>query len=273
MGDVTRFLHADPKRVRSFAVDSAQVIEVGDQVYQEVDDVRAASQLTYGASLLATQKQFRKQFVGVAMTASANGETDEVAVAGAGIFEFICAAAQFEHGDLVGMDDNAGGTALVDQQVIAMGENGLGGAIGRVWKRYSANTTRVAVEIFPEIGASLAAPQIITVYNGLITSAVDFVTDWAVPYPFKLMAVECIVTVLTAGALTLTIDNGTTGLDDTVTVADASAVGTVVSTDMDDATGDDIFNMGDTLTVKGDGTPTAGEIMVNLIVAPFLNES
>ena len=42
---------------------------------------------------------------------------------------------------------------------------------------------------------------------------------------------------------------------------------------MDDATGDDVFEMGDTLTIRGDGTPTAGEVCFILWVRPFLSES
>jgi hypothetical protein len=265
------FRHSDPKKMASYAVDSGNVIEIGDQVYLEVDDVRAASGMTYGASLAETQLQFKKQFVGIAMTASASGETDPISVARAGVFEMDCAAAQFEIGDRVGIDDNGGGTALEDQQVIAVAENGVGG-IGRVAKRYGANTTRVLVEIFPTIVfPDMLIP--ITLCSQLIQNAVDLVTDWAVPFPFKLVYVDAIVQVLTAGALTATIDNGATGLDDTITVPDASAVGVVVRTTMEDATGDDIFEAADTLTIKSDGTPTAGEVMFVLWVYPFLNES
>ena len=71
MADVHRFRHADPKRVRSYAVNSATVIEVGDLVYQEVDDIRPASDLTYAASLATAQGTFAKKFKGAAMTASA----------------------------------------------------------------------------------------------------------------------------------------------------------------------------------------------------------
>lgn len=270
MSNIHRFRHADYKRVKSYAVDSAQVIEVGDMLYQEVDDVRAAGQLTYGATLAATQAQFKKQFVGIAMSASATGETDPVQVAKAGTFEMDCAAAQFEVGDLVNADDNAGATALVDQQVIAVGENGQG--IARVAKRYSANTTRVLVEIFPmDQMADVLIP--ISFPPTLVTGAIDFVTDWVVPFPFKLVRVDAIVNVLTAGILTATIDKNATGLDDTITVPDASAIGASVETTMDDASGDDIFDMGDTLTIKGDGTPTAGEVGWILWVKPYLNES
>ncbi len=271
MANRTKIRKSDPKKARVYAVDSATVIEVGDAVYQEINDIRPAGDLTYGASLADAQTQFAKQFVGIAMQASANGETAPITVYGAGEFEFDCAAAQFEIGDAVGMDDNAGGTALIPQQVIAVGENGIG-AIARITKRYSANVTRVVAEILPHAGRALT-PIPIPLYQGLITAAVDFLTAWPVLFPFKLVRVDAIVTVLTAGACVVTIDKGATSLDDTLTIPTASAVGDVTTATMDDATGDDIFNMGDTLTIKGDGTPTAGEALFVLWVVPFLNES
>lgn len=254
-------------------MNSASVIEIGDLVYQEVDDVRAAGDLTYGASLTATQLQFVKQFVGVAMRASANGETTPAEVAQAGVFEFNCAAATFEIGDLVGPDDNAGGTALTPQQVIAMSEQGVGG-IGTVVKRYSANTTRVLVEIFPQHRA-LMAPQIITLYNGIIGTAGDLVTAWPVPFPFKLLELRSITTVAHAGstATVLNVEKNTTDLDDTMTIATSSPIGDVDRAVMDDATGDDIFNMGDTLSIETDGGADSGESLVQIIIAPFRNES
>ncbi|MDK1104360.1 MAG: hypothetical protein QGD93_12250, partial [Actinomycetota bacterium] len=262
--------HADPKRVRPYEVLAATVIEVGDLVYQEVDDIRPASALTYGASLANAQGNFAKNFKGVAMTASASGDTLPVSVATRGTFEFVCAAAQFEIGDRMADDDNGGGDALENQQVIAAGENGLG-AIAEVTKRYSANTTSVQVELLEPALANLLIP--ITLVTVLIQNAVDLVTDWVVPFPFKLVRVDAVVNVLTAGVLTMTIDNGSQALDDTITVGDASAVGVSVETLMDDATGDDVFEMGDTLSIRSNGTPTAGEISVILWVRPFLSES
>ena len=81
MANHMRFRKADAKRLRYFAVNSATVIEIGDLLYQEVDDIRPASDATYGASLAITQANFAKQFKGVAMSASQSGETEPVLVA------------------------------------------------------------------------------------------------------------------------------------------------------------------------------------------------
>ncbi|KKL65486.1 hypothetical protein LCGC14_2154500 [marine sediment metagenome] len=251
-------------------VDSAQIIEVGDMVALFTDDARRVSQLTYG-TLAAAQLRAAHQFMGVAMEASVSGDTADITIRQSGNFEFDCAAATFEIGDLVAVDDNAGATALVDQQVIAAGENGFG--IGHVSKRYSANTTRVLVEIKPNYLRTSNVLTPITFPGQLITSAVDLVTDWAVPFPFKLVQVDALVTVLTAGACDISIHNGATALDDVITIPTTSAVGVAVQQAMDDATGDDIFAVGGTLTIASDGVPTAGEAGFILWVKPFLLEA
>jgi len=128
------------------AVDSAQVIEIGDILYLNTDDARPVSQYTYGDSLGATQEAIIDTgFLGVAMQQSRNGDTDEIRVATNGVFEFDCASATFEVGDLVGVDDNSDGDTMMDQQVIAVNHPAL--AIGRVAKRVTSAATKVLVRI------------------------------------------------------------------------------------------------------------------------------
>ena len=272
MAQIHRFRHADPKRVRSYAVNSATVIEVGDQVYMEVDDVRPASDLTYMASLDLTQRQFAAQFVGIAMTASASGETAKVTVAQAGTFEFICAAAQFEIGDGVGPDDNAAPDALLDQQVIATGEDGT--PIAFVTERYNQNTTSVRVEIVIP-GLRLGPMQRIHLgFMAALGTADELVTDMTFPWPFKLVALQARVqTIMGAGNEVLTIHKNAGALDDTLTLVGASVIGVVVNAAMVDATGDDIFAADDTLSVLTDGGSASGAADLYAWVRPFVNES
>lgn len=271
MTRVNRLRKADPKRIEAHPVDSAQTIDIGELCWLNTNDARPADQATYGADLPITQANFAKLFIGVAMDTSETGDTREIAIATEGVFELICAAAQFEIGDLVGVDDNTGSTALLPAQVIASGENGAIGAIGRVVRRYGANTTRVLVELLPR---KMVTPQFIPIYQGLISSAADVVTDWVVPYPFALNRVHTVTTILTAGGATvLSIHNAATALDDTLTVANAAPIGAVDVAVMDDATGDDIFVAGGTLSVVSDGGSTAGEVLIILEVTPFLREA
>ena len=271
MTRVQRFRHADPKRVEAHPVDSAQTIDVGELCFLNVNDARPADQATYGASLTITQANFAKLFIGVAMDTSESGDTADIAIATEGVFEFICAAAQFEIGDLVGVDDDTGGTNLLPAQVIATSENGAIGAIGRVVRRYSANTTRVLVELLPR---KVITPQFIPIYQGLLTSAADVVTDWVVPYPFKLVRVHAITTILSAGgAAVLSFHKAATAMDDTLEIANAAPIGAVDVAVMEDAAGEhDDFIAGDTFSVVSDGGSTAGEALIFLEVLPYLRE-
>jgi len=133
------------------AVDSAQVIEIGDLLWLNTDDARPASQFSYGASLTATQESFVDVFLGVAMQRSRSGDTAEIRCATSGVFEFDCASATFEIGDLVGVDDNAGGDTLLDQQVIAVPH--VAKAVGKVQKRVTTAGTKVLARITSAIMA------------------------------------------------------------------------------------------------------------------------
>ena len=57
-------------------------------------------------------------FAGVAMQASRSGDTQPIRVATTGVFEFDCVSTTLEVGDMMGPDENAAGTALLNQTVI-----------------------------------------------------------------------------------------------------------------------------------------------------------
>lgn len=142
-------LNSNPSLEQTFPVDSAQVIEIGDLLWLNTDDVRAASQFTWDTDLGTTQPQFAIKFAGVAMQASASGETDPIRVAMMPIAEFPCASATFEIGDLVGPDDNATPDALTSQQVIAVTTPEK--AIGTVVKRVGTAATMVTVMLWSSL--------------------------------------------------------------------------------------------------------------------------
>ena len=263
----TRFRHADPKRVIRMPVDSAQVILQGAMCWNNVDDVRSVTTFTYvSADLPGSQANFAAKFLGVALNPSASGETREIAIAQAGVYEFDCAAATFEVGDLVGPDDNATPDALVDS-VIGLTENDFG-AIGRVVKRYGSNTTRVLCEIFqPSLNP---APVYIPLGTHTLGTADEFVTNLTLPFPCKLIRLYSIVqTVMGAGAEVITIDKNATALDDTMTIAATAPVGAVDEVALVDATGDDLLLVGDTISMSGDGGTASGAAHFVLEVKPF----
>lgn len=161
MANKYRHRFEEPKK-RTWPVIAAVETQIGDLVWWDSANstIKPASDYTYGASLAVTQEGFAKVFAGLCTqhsgAANADNKLSEVSVDSAGVKEFACAAATFDIGDLVGMDDNAGGTALEDQQVIAVTDPRL--AIGRVARRYSSNTTSVLVEIFPPKAVPPSAP-------------------------------------------------------------------------------------------------------------------
>ena len=144
MSDNMRWRYGDTDPVVSKAVDTAEVIEIGDLIEAASGTVQNAAGHTWNTDLATTQEEFHDIFLGVAMQRSRSGDTAAIRVATSGVFEFTCAAATFEIGDLVGPAKQTG-NALESQKVVAVATANL--AIGRVAKRYASNTTTVLVEI------------------------------------------------------------------------------------------------------------------------------
>ncbi len=144
MSDKMRWRYGDTNPVVA-AVDSAQVIEIGDLLYQATDDARVASTQSDQGSEAANQEYFANLFLGVAMQRSRSGDTAAIRVATTGVFEFSCPSTAFELGDLIGTDENGTGDGLLDQQVVRVTDSRY--AIGRVAKRTDNVTLSVLVDI------------------------------------------------------------------------------------------------------------------------------
>lgn len=266
MPNVNRFRRADAKRVLRLPVDAPTVIEVGDLIWQATDGARPASSFPFVAGSLArTQANFRRDFVGVAMKRSDAGDTEPITVASRGVFELNCAPATFEVGDRVG-PAGAGGM-LLNQEVVALSENAHG-EIGKVAKRYPANTTRVLVEI-DSLMLRPNVPQIVWLFEGSTTTAGDLVSDWSAEFPYKLVAVHAVVTAAYTGTDTITLRNGVNALDDTVALT--GGAGTVIRTTIDDALGRDRYLAQDTLDIATNGLSTSGSALIGIEIVPFLH--
>ena len=144
MSDKMRWRYGDTNPVVA-AVDSGTVIEIGDLVLQDTDDAKSASVLADHGTETANQEAFAAIFLGVAMQRSRSGETTPIRVATTGVFEFDCASGTFELGDMVGVDENAAGNALLNQHVVKVSDSK--DAIGRVAKRQPDAGTSVLVDI------------------------------------------------------------------------------------------------------------------------------
>ena len=88
---------------------------------------------------------FTGKFLGVAMQRSRAGETAPIRVASTGVFEFDCPSGTFDLGKLMGVNENAAGTALLNQQAVTVVQGNR--AIGRVAKREAAAAISVLVDV------------------------------------------------------------------------------------------------------------------------------
>lgn len=133
------------KEYVSAPVDSGTVIAVGDLIYYDTDDAKPASSLADAGTEAANQEAFHDAFLGIALDASADGETADIRVATKGRFTFTCPSATFEVGALIGASENAGGDALEAQQVEGVATANL--AIGRCSSRVNPAATTVTVDV------------------------------------------------------------------------------------------------------------------------------
>lgn len=144
MSDKMRWRYGDTNPVVA-AVDAETVIEIGDLVFQEVDDARpAVAQVDQGTDS-ANRLLFARQFLGVAMQRSRAGDTSPIRVATTGVFEFDCPASTVELGNLVGINKASSGAGLVSQEVVKVST--AVEAIGRVARRSATAVTTVLVDI------------------------------------------------------------------------------------------------------------------------------
>ncbi len=152
MSDRMRWRYGDTNPVVA-AVDSATVIEIGDLLWQNVDDAKPASVLLSGPST-SLQEVFADNFLGVALQRSKRDDASPIRAATTGVFEFEldCVPSTFELGDLIGVgsillkgDDGLPVTELRNQQVSKAEESKR--AIARIARREPIATGSVLVDI------------------------------------------------------------------------------------------------------------------------------
>lgn len=149
MANLLRWRYGETNPVM-LPVDSATVIEIGDLVWLDTDDVKPASAQADQLTEAANQELFHDKFAGVAMQHSRAGDTDPLRVATTGVFEFAVASGTYEVGQLFGAEEQSNGTQLENQKVDDVATANL--AIGRCAKRVNPADTRVLVDIVSTIG-------------------------------------------------------------------------------------------------------------------------
>lgn len=102
--------------LRPFAVDASTVIEAGDMVFLDTDDVKPASSFTWDTNLATTQGNFAAVFAGIAAEPHPDGVAGSILVdvSPNAIYEFEVASASFQVGALLG-PDKASGNAILSQ--------------------------------------------------------------------------------------------------------------------------------------------------------------
>lgn len=136
MADRMRWRYGDTNPVVA-AVDADTVIDMGDLLWQDVDDAKPASRLSDAV-------WFKAKFLGVAMQRSRLGDTAPIRVAATGVFEFECGTPQ--RSELGAMVAPAAGDRSLQNQVV--NETAYRDfAIGRVARRSSADEHTLLVDI------------------------------------------------------------------------------------------------------------------------------
>lgn len=143
MGNVNRYRYGEENPVLA-TVAEAKVVAIGNIVGMSSNTIVNASDTTWDTDLATTQEAFHDIFLGVSKQASDNAHSDDLRVSPEGTFEFDCAEASFNIGDLVGLA-KASGDALEDQKVVAVATENL--AIGKVAEK-ATTATKVKVRIF-----------------------------------------------------------------------------------------------------------------------------
>lgn len=155
-----RYLYGDTRPALA-TVANAQVVAVGDIAALVSNTLVRAEDFAWDTDLATTQAAFRLKFLGVAAqkkrstdtTVKGNSVANQIRVDTDGVFEYDCASATFEVGDLVGPAKQSG-NALESQKVVGVATDSL--AIGHVVER-GTSITKVKVKLWSYL--SPAAPR------------------------------------------------------------------------------------------------------------------
>lgn len=146
--------------VRLFAVDDSSVINAGDLVWLDTDDVKAAADISWNTNLATTQADFANVFVGVALQDHENGGgaiTDfPVDVSPDAVYNFTCTSETHEVGALLGPAKDSGNALLSDTLEVAVAAS----SIARCVTRDASAATDVDVKLQSSIlGHNAAGAQ------------------------------------------------------------------------------------------------------------------
>jgi len=253
-----------PDAALKYAVDSAVVVTRGDMCWLNTDDIRDADAFTWDTDEPTTRRKFCALFAGIATESSPSGKTDDILVMGPGaiVEDYPCTSSTFEIGDMVGPEKDAAGNTLDNDLVQAVTDPRE--AIGLVVKAESSAVTAVTFQLLPAVmlqslGSLKVRDFFFPVPTDLTNDNAACVTDWLFPNRCKLLELIGITGTVVAADTTapkVAYKNGDNEGDDTLEIADGSAVGAVTSQAIADANGYDIFDVDDKLDIYTE-TPAA----------------
>ena len=136
-------------------VATAQAVAVGDICAMTSNTITRAADETWDTNLATTQTAFVLKFLGVSgqqkdatvARVFGNATDNVIRIDAGGVFQFDCASATFEVGDLVGCAKQTG-NLLESQKVVGVATEAL--AIGRVVER-GTSVTRIKVQILSKL--------------------------------------------------------------------------------------------------------------------------
>lgn len=146
VGGVNRWVCANPGYDTVLVVPlSATVISVLDQCFLDTTDVKPASDQTDQGSETGNQQLFHDLFMGIALDASAGGETDPIRLAIGGVWPRTCPSEIRTLDQMLGPDENGGGTGLLNTTVDNV--SNANAAIGRLARAVPIAGTRCMVDM------------------------------------------------------------------------------------------------------------------------------
>lgn len=125
-------------------VDAGTVIEAGDMVWLDGDDVKPASAFAWDTNLATTQGGFAAKFIGVAHQQSADGDTAPLSVdlSPLSVYEMDVPSTTYEVGGLLGPDESS--STLMDQQLESVASGAAAIARAVEFKATASGTLRVS---------------------------------------------------------------------------------------------------------------------------------
>lgn len=138
------------RKLLTLSMDTSYTVLKGEMLEYVTDDVRALDEMADVGLKADNQRAAATAFIGIAVKTSTLGVPSTIPVATAGVFEFDCASATFEVGDLVGPagTGSGGNVGVSSTTVVAVATADL--AIGKVARR-GTSVTRISVEIFSKV--------------------------------------------------------------------------------------------------------------------------